>query len=109
MPKYLTVVYTIHDEEAFEPTRKAILDQFRRVPSSPDGALNLPFAVTAFSMDHELRRVHWMEQAVEHIRDGYKLRDTLESISGHVNIGEVRSLKDLGYAGDDRGFRQDDD
>lgn len=88
MLRYITVVYTINDSDAFEPTRKAIFDQFK----DSDG---LPFAATAVSNDHEIQRVYWMEQAVENIHDSYDLKKTIDAIVGHTNIGDVKSLNEL--------------
>lgn len=88
MPKYLTVVYTINDDDAFEPTRKSIFEQLQK----SDGK---PFAATAVSLDHEMQRVHWMEQAAENISDGYELRAMIETIAGHTDIASVSTLDEL--------------
>jgi hypothetical protein len=78
----------INDDDAFEPTRKAIFEQLKK----SDG---LPFAATAVSLDHEMQRVHWMEQAAEYISDGYELREVLDTIAGHVDIASVSTLDEL--------------
>ena len=88
MSRYLTVVYTINDTDAFEPTRKMIQDQFK--PSE-----NEPFAITAMSVDHEIRRMELIEQAAEECDDIHELREMIETITGHLKIGDVHSLEEL--------------
>lgn len=88
MTKHLTVVYTIHDEEAFEPVRKQIFDSMKDSKGEP-------FAATAVSLDHEMQRTHWYERAAEEIDDYYDLRDVMDSIAGHPDIGSVKSLDEL--------------
>jgi len=88
MPKHLTVVYTINDPEAFEPTRRKIFEDF----GDSDGKA---FAATAVSLDHEMQRVHWMEQAAVTIEDHYALHEMIDHIAGHPDIGNVSNLKEL--------------
>ena len=88
MKRYLTVVYTINDTEAFKPTRKMIQEQFK--PSE-----NEPFAITAMSADHEIRRMELIEQAAEECDDIYELREMIEAIAGHPKIGDVKNLEQL--------------
>ena len=88
MNRYLTVVYTINDTEAFEPTREMIQEQFK--PSA-----NEPFAITAMSVDHEIRRLELIEQAAEECDDIHELREMIETIAGHLKIGDVKNLEQL--------------
>lgn len=88
MPKYMTVVYAINDDDAFEPTRRAIIDKLKKLGDQP-------FAVTAVSLDNEMVRIHWMEQAAENIDDIYELRDTINNIISHADIDNVSSLDEL--------------
>ena len=83
MTKHITVVYTVHDEEAFEPTRQQIIE-------SMNSTENAPFAVTAVSLDHEMQRTHWCEIAAEEIGDYYGLKEALENIVGHPDIASVK-------------------
>lgn len=83
MPRYLTVVYTIHDEKEFEAEKAAINDKFK----SSEGE---PWAITAMSLDHEIQRVHLIEEALD--RDEYRKADMA---IGHVDIGNIKSLEQL--------------
>lgn len=75
--KHFTVVYTVRDEAAFRAS-----DEWNRIHASMQAMdASSPFEVTAMSMDHEMRRVHLMEEAAERYRDAYDLRDAIEAIS----------------------------
>lgn len=88
MTKYLTVVYTINDSNAFESTRQAIFDSFKQ-------ASDLPFAVTAISLDHEMQRIELIERALEEIDDFYDLRDTIDEIIAHPSIADIKNINDI--------------
>jgi hypothetical protein len=88
MPHYLTVGYTVNDAKAFEPTRKKIFEDLH----DSEGR---PFAATAVSLDHEMQRVHWMKQAASNIDDYYDLREMIDHIVSHPDIGNVSDLDDL--------------
>jgi len=49
MPKFLTVVYTIHDEREFRKEKDAINEKFM-------SSKGKPWAITAMSIDHEINR-----------------------------------------------------
>jgi hypothetical protein len=87
MTTHYTVVYTIHDREAFEETRKRLNADMK--PSEGE-----PFAITAISCDHEIQRCHWYEVASETVDDDL-LRDTMDDIASRVDIGSIESLDDL--------------
>jgi hypothetical protein len=75
--KSFTVVYTVRDEGAFRAS-----DEWGRIHASMASTDDTaPFAVTAISMDHEMRRAHLMEEASERYRDAYELRHAIEAIS----------------------------
>jgi hypothetical protein len=88
MSHYLTVVYTINDAKAFEPTRKKIFEDFH-------DSGGRPVAATAVSLDHEMQRMHWIEQAAGSIDDYYDLREMIDYIVSHPDIGNVSDLDEL--------------
>lgn len=81
--EFLTVVYTINDPAAFEETRKSIIDSM----SKSDGK---PFSVTAISCDHEMRRLHLIEQAL----DKGNMAAVDKAISS-ANIGNIKNIDEL--------------
>lgn len=81
--EFLTVVYTINDPAAFEETRKSIIDSM----STPEGK---PFAVTSLSCDHEMHRLHLIEQAL----DERNINAADKAISQR-NIGNIKDLDEL--------------
>jgi hypothetical protein len=83
MAMHLTVVYTIHDNDAFDEERKRLQSYFK----SSDGE---PWAITAMSLDHEMQRLHWIESALD---EGDM--DAIDAAISHINIGAVKSLNDL--------------
>jgi hypothetical protein len=83
MPKFLTLVYTIHDEEAFRKEKDSINEKFKSSKGEP-------WAITAMSADHEIQRVHWIEEAL----NSDDIHAANEAI-GRVNIGDVNSLDEL--------------
>lgn len=48
-----------------------------------------------FSMDHEMRRLHWYERAAEEIEDFCDLKDVLDKIAGHPEIASVKTMDEL--------------
>lgn len=88
METHITVVYTIRDNDAFESIRKKIFEDFADDKDAP-------YAVTAVSLDHEIQRMHWVEQATTEVDDFFDLKDILDAIAGHPNIASIESLDDL--------------
>jgi hypothetical protein len=80
---HLTVVYTVNDGAAF----KSELDRIRSLSYPSEGK---PFAITAWSRDHEISRLEFIEQALD-IDDVQLARD----IIGMVDIGECKTLEDV--------------
>ncbi len=83
MPKFITVVYTINDEAKFKEERDRLFDDFK----SSEGKA---WSITAISDDHEIRRLEWVEQALE-----AKDMDAVDAAISHIDIGNVNSLEDL--------------
>lgn len=81
--EYLTVIYTINDPAAFEETRKAIIGSMQKSEGKP-------FAVTAMSCDHEMRRLDLIEQAL----DAGNMAAVDKAISS-ANIGNIKDLDEL--------------
>lgn len=75
--KHFTVVYTVRDEAAFRAS-----DDWRRIHDSM-GAMHqdAPFAVTAMAMDHEMRRIALMEEAIDRYSDRYDAVEAVAAIS----------------------------
>lgn len=86
MPTYLTVVYAIQDEAAFAPERKKMLSLFG-APSSQ------PFAITAMSTSHEIRRLELMEEAAEARLDD--LAGVIDAIASRPDIAPTQTLQDV--------------
>lgn len=84
MPKFLTVVYTIHDVTAFEEERNRLMDKFKE-------SENEPWAITAMSIDHEMNRLHWVEEALN-AND----MAAVDAAISHIDIGNIKSLDELG-------------
>lgn len=58
MPKHITVVYTINDERAFEAEHHRIMEHMQ-------ADTNQPWAITAITRDHEIRRLELIEKALD--------------------------------------------
>lgn len=80
---HLTVVYTINDEKSFESEKTRLLDLFKK----SDGE---PWAITAISKNHEMRRVDLIQDA---INEGSI--DLIEKILGASDIGNNSLLDDF--------------
>jgi len=83
MTEYLTIVYTINDSEAFKETRKELISSM----ATSDGK---PFAITACSCDHEIRRVELIEEAID-----TRNPDLLDDIISCRNIGNVKNINEF--------------
>jgi len=83
MPKYLTVVYTINNQAAFEDERKALMEKFTASKGNP-------WAITAMSADHELHRLGLIEEAIEQ-----RSLDKIEEILADPDVGKYKTLDDL--------------
>ena len=75
MPKYITAVYTINDEEAFTEEMKRLKENFK----SSEGE---PWAISAMSVDHEVNRLALIEEASE---EGNM--DLIETLISSAEIG----------------------
>jgi len=82
-PIHFTIVYTVNDEDSFKEERQKIMDNMK----SSNGE---PWAITAMSLDHELQRLHLIEEALNE-RDF----DVIESILYEMDIGNINSLDEM--------------
>ncbi len=83
MPRHLTVVYTINDDDSFTEERDRLMTFFQESKGKP-------WAITAISIDHEINRLHWVEEALS-AND----MDAVDAAIGHIDIGNVQSLDEL--------------
>jgi hypothetical protein len=84
MPKYLTVVYTINDESAFTNEREKLMSNFKKSEGEP-------WAITAMSIDHELDRLSFIEEAVaENDMDAIKHILEAQGVGDYENLEELR-------------------
>ena len=74
--RHMTIVYTINDEEAF----KSEAERMEGLFSSSEGK---PWAITAWSRDHEMNRV-------DLIRDAIDARCDLDVIDNIVNAANIK-------------------
>lgn len=82
--RHLTVVYTINDEKAFEEEAQRI----RNITSQSDGK---PFAITAFSMDHEVNRSNLIDEAINAGHDKY----LIEQIASANDVGQYSTIEEF--------------
>jgi hypothetical protein len=83
MPRHLTVVYTINDEAAFQPEQERLKEMFK-------ASANEPWAVTAMSLDHEMTRLSFVEDAHNNNEDYL-----IDEICGCIDIGKFDTLEDF--------------
>lgn len=83
MSSYLTVVYTINDQERFQQEKQSLMDKFK--PS--DGTA---WSITAMSSDHEIHRLDILTEALDKGDE-----DAVAAILGHMDVGNLKSLDDL--------------
>ncbi len=81
--RHLTVVYTINDKDAFQPELQRIMENNK--PS--DGE---PWALTAWSRDHEITRMEFIEQALDE-----NDIDLARDIISMIDIGDFKSLDEI--------------
>ena len=84
MPEHITVVYTINDPEAFAEERQKLKDNFM----SSEGK---PWSISAMSLDHEMNRVRFIEEAIENDDE-----DLIQLILNHADIGNVEDYHEVG-------------
>lgn len=82
---HLTVIYSIRDNSSFLEEHQRVMDLFQELGDKP-------WAITAVSTDHEIRRVELIEEAAEN--DDIDL--ILELIE-HPDVGNLVSLEELGH------------
>ena len=80
---YMTCVYTISDQEAFEPEKKRIFEHFQKLGGRP-------WAITAISMGDEIHRLRLAEEAHNNNRD-----DLLDNIFSIVDPSKINSISEL--------------
>ncbi|WP_422475705.1 hypothetical protein [Endozoicomonas sp. ALB032] len=80
---HLTIVYTVNDQKAFEAEKARIRNYFE----SPDGK---PWAITAWSIDHEIKRLGLIEEALEKDRV-----DLAKRIIKAINLCDYETLADF--------------
>ncbi len=85
-PRFMTVVYMINDPSKFLEENERLHAHFYPDPTGK------PWAITAMSLDHEIRRLELIEEAM-HEQLNLELLDTLLS---HPRIGCVTNLEELG-------------
>lgn len=83
MTEYLTIVYTINDQEAFKEIRKALIGSM----AASDGK---PFSITACSCDHEITRIELIEEAMD-----ARKTDLLDDIVSCRNIGDFKNINEF--------------
>ncbi len=83
MPRFLTVVYTINDDEKFSKERADIMKKFQESNGKP-------WAITAMSLDHEIGRLSLIEEAAA--RGGVEALELIEGIIAHPKIGQFETL-----------------
>jgi len=81
--RHLTVVYTINDEKVFEEEQK-------RISSLCSPSAGKPWAITAWSLDHEIVRNMLVQEALDN--SDYK---TAENVMGAVNVGDYQSVQEF--------------
>lgn len=80
---HLTVVYSIRDASSFLAEHQRVMDMFQNIGDRP-------WAITAVSTDHEIRRIELIEEAINH--DEHELVQTLID---HDDVGNLASLDEL--------------
>ncbi len=80
---HLTVVYSIRDTSAFLAEHQRVMDMFQEIGDRP-------WAITAVSTDHEIRRIELIEEAIS--QDEHELVKTLID---HDDVGNLTSLEAL--------------
>lgn len=87
MANYLTVVYTINDEKAFQETLRKLLWNF----DAAGLGNGKPFAITAMSDDDEIKRIELIQEAFV---PGEPL-SLITKIIEHPCIGDIDSIDEL--------------
>jgi len=82
--RHLTIVYTINDEKAFEEEAQRI----RNMTKPSDGE---PFAITAYSLDHEINRLDLICEAINSCHDKYMI----EQIYSANDVGQYSSIEEF--------------
>lgn len=83
MPRYVTVVFEINDEEAFKAEMPGLAEKM----NLNEGA---PWRVTGMALDDELTRQDLMEEANEHPDGQQAIRDIIRA----TNISD-KSIQDF--------------
>lgn len=82
--KHLTVVYRIQDSDAFMGEHQRIMECFNHEMG------NKPWGITAMSLDHEIRRIELIEEAIN-LNDFDLVHELLE----HTDVGNLQTLQEL--------------
>jgi len=86
--RYVTVVFEVNDSQRFERELGHLFQLLEDAESSS-------YRTVAWSADHEIRRCELYEESAEQADDLYELREVMERIAGHADIGGVQSLEEL--------------
>ena len=81
--KFLTVVYTINNEEAFETERGLIMQKSK-------ASAREPWAITAVSNDHEIHRLDLLQEALSNQDD-----EKVDALLEHPDVGNLQDLDEL--------------
>ncbi|MBS0424574.1 MAG: hypothetical protein JSR71_09180 [Proteobacteria bacterium] len=81
--RHLTVVYTINDEKAFE-------EEQQRISNLCSPSQGKPFAITAWSLDHEINRTMLIQEALEN--HDWETAEQLISADGVGKYGNVEEF-----------------
>lgn len=82
--KHLTVVYSIQDGDAFMSEHQRIMELFYHDMGDK------PWGITAVSLDHEIRRIELIEEAIN-MSDMDLVYELLE----HTDVGNLQTLQEL--------------
>lgn len=88
MSKHLTIVFEIEDADAFAEERSGLIDRMRN-----DGPVINGARVTAVSLDHEIRRLEFMEAAADARED--ELDCVIGQIASATNIGDKSDYQQI--------------
>lgn len=88
-PRYVTIVYMVNDPSQFLVENERLNSYFYPDPTGK------PWAITAMSMDNEIRRLELIEEAVNDYHADPELPELLDDILSHPRIGSVATVDDL--------------
>lgn len=81
MPRSITVIYTIHDEDK----AKATVDQLGETYKAYDPAQPPAIGISAMSRDNEMLRLEKIEQIIQEQHDAEEAIDMIEAVLGEAS------------------------